>query len=700
MNLEVFRQIVKSAAPGIVACEDDLPQLYDYVGLEHGPGYTRSAVTEALNARMRDCFTSGHAAVRRACELMRTDLIREHVLNGTPLDPYFEVLNRLLDALRPAGTSRALIDGDWNRAIRSAVDHVQINRRGEPDRERAHTRDFMVAKAARALRDAGFAIRLEPGRLSLEKSAETALITTIEELVATMGGINVARRIFDAITPLYDTVQQRYHVVQQASTIGGGQPQMPWGFLIQLAAKHAQGRKPYINTGAQWGRLCSLSQAFAALTDVQHYASTFYGTMDAIALLPYLQEMAVYDTLFRIPQMRSTDVVKIARGMFAWLDMSAPTRLGWSIDQVLEIIGYLLDPARDARGPIFVGQADIQRACPEIPREIVTQILDEVLSHPPTGVNRNFLLPMDAPIPTDNYFNLASHDFFNRPLLHHSGRRFILLDRSACAPACLEALLTYLRKEVKDLDNKVGLAIEHFLKSEFASRGIPIAEGNYNASGEHGECDLVVEAPGTVIFIEVKKKPLTRRARAGSDAHLLLDLAGSLLAAQAQAGWHEVRLRRNGHLDLQRGGTTTRLDLNNRSVERVAVSLFDFGSLQDRILLKQFLEATLNASFTPNAANLNTRFDEINAMLGEIRQQVTALHPDEKAVTQPFFNCWFISVPQLLVLLDGVTDVADFKSALWSCRHIVTGSSDLYFDSAYMRQSKMLKAAQEVKTAG
>jgi len=694
MDIQTFRQIVDRAPPGIAACEGDLQRLYDYVGLGYDSAYTRGAVSDTLYAQIRSCFTSSHTAVWRACKSLRKDLIREYVLCGALLDPYFEVLDHLQDAIRTAsGDPRVPVDGDWDRAIRSAFDHAQINSWNVLNQEKIHARDFMVAQAARALRDAGFAIRLEPGWLSLEEAAETALIAAIEGLIATMGGINVARRIFEAISPDYDADQQRYHVVRRTSMTGEGLPQMPWGYLIQLAVKHIRGRKPYVNTDTQWHTLCGLSQAYAAVIDVQPYVPPFFGTMDATALMPYLQEMAVYDALFRIPQMRPTDVVKVAGGMLNWLDMSAPTGAGWSIDQVLEIIGYLLNPARDVRGPIFIEEADIWRACPGIPRQIVTQILDEVLSHPSAGANRNFSRPTDAPIPENPDLKDVGHDFFLRPLLHQSDRRFILLDRSVCAPACLEALLTSLRPQTKGLDDKVGSAVEHFLKTEFAAHNVPVGGGNYDAGGEHGECDLVVETPEAVIFAEVKKKPLTRRARAGSDAHLLLDLAGSLLGAQAQAGWHEVRLRRDGRLDLERDGISTCLELNGREIERVAVSLFDFGSFQDRILLKQFFEATMNARFTPVKASLNKKFNEINKALGEIREQVAALHSGEKVVNQPFFNCWFISVPQLLVLLDGVTDGAGFKTSLWSCRHVVTGSSDLYFDLSYMKRLKREAAA-------
>lgn len=686
MGLQIFRQIVDGAPPGITACEGDLQRLYDYVGLEHGTAYTCNAVSETLYAQIRDCFTSGHAEVWRACRSMRTDLIREHVLRGAPLDPYFEVLDCLQDAIRTAGDLRAPVEGDWGRAIQSAFDHVQFQSRGASNRESLYARDFMVARAARLLRDAGFSIRLEPGRLSLEETAETELVVAIEDLVATMGGINVARRIFKAISPLYDLEQQRYHLIQRPSMTAGGLPQVPWGYLIQLAVKHAPGRKPYDNTAPKWHKLLILSQAFAAVIDVQPYTPSFYGRIDAISLVPYLQEMAVYDTLFRIPQMRPTDVVKLAHGMFDWLDMSAPTKAGWSISQALEIVAYLLDPVRDGRGPVFIDEADVRCACPKVPREIVTKVLDGVLSHSPAGSNQNFSRPMDAPILGHPDLRNVGHDFFLRPLLHHSGRRFILLDRSICAPACLEALLTPLRSETKEFDKEVGLAVERFLKAEFALHGIPVVTGDYDAGGEHGECDLIVEAPETVIFFELKKKALTRQSKAGSDAHLLMDLAASLLAAQAQAGWHEVRLRRHGHLTLKHDGGITRLELNGRGVERVAVSLSDFGGFQDRTLLMQFLEAAIVATFTPIDTKLNKKFAELNEALAEVHKQVVTLYPNQDEIRQPFFNCWFLSMPLLLTLLDGVTDAAGFKIALWSCRHMVTGSSDIYFDLSYRRR--------------
>lgn len=93
------------------------------------------------------------------------------------------------------------------------------------------------------------------------------------------------------------------------------------------------------------------------------------------------------------------------------------------------------------------------------------------------------------------------------------------------------------------------------------------------------------------MFIELKKQPLTRKAQADSDTALLIDMAASLLPAQLQAGWHEVRIRRDGYLLLEKDGKIRRIDLNGRSIERIALTVFDYGGFQDRILLQQFLQA-------------------------------------------------------------------------------------------------------------
>ena len=219
--------------------------------------------------------------------------------------------------------------------------------------------------------------------------------------------------------------------------------------------------------------------------------------------------------------------------------------------------------------------------------------------------------------------------------------------------------------------------------------------GDYDIDDEHGECDVVIETGERVVFLELKKKPLTRRARAGWDVDLLLDLTGSLLASQAQAGWHELRLRKYERLELKQVRTSYNLERKGREIERVAISLFDYGGFQDRIFLQHLLETTLDINFSPVDQALNTRFKTINEVLREINTQLIELHVGKEKVEQPFFHCWFLSMPQLLVLIDDVTDAKSFWDNFAQIRHITTGSSDFYYDFSYMKRLKETVAVQE-----
>ncbi len=690
MDLQGFREIVDRTPTGIAAIREQPEQINAYAGLDLQAGSSLKTVADALNDRMRDAFRTGHTAVSSLCRSLMTDLIREHVIFGMPLDPYFDLLERLRDAVRQTD-NREEIDGDWEAAIEAARDSVEMSNYSTSHLQGAHARDYNVAKSAKALKDGGFSIRLEPGLLSVEPAAEKSLVAEIERHIAAIGGINVARRLLKQITSIYDETMGRYHIVPAISMSANGdqpKPQIPIGYILQLAVKHLEAREPEPTHGGHWQRLIDLSTAYAAVIDVQPYYPAIWGTMDAKALLKYLQEQALYDSMFRFLQLRASDVLKICRGALSFLDQDEANPGGWTLRQAFEVIRHLNDTRRDARGPVIVDERDVRRALSHTPRGAIIAIMRDVLSHPPEGPNRQFSLPTDAPTAEDK---AKGADFYLKPLIRRPGNRYLILDRSMCGWGYLEALLTALRPHYPKLDDKVGIEMESFVERELLSHGVDVFSGKYE-SGGNGECDIVVPTPDALIFMELKKKTLTRLARAGSDAELLIDLAESLLKAHAQAGWHELRITNAGFLDLQHDEEARRLSLDGREIEKIALGMLDFGSFQDRTALFQFLEATLNVNFGSSNRAYDEKFKKMNKSLEEIREQINAKHAGQAKVRQPFFNCWFMSIPQLLIMLDNVSDPASFKTELWSCRHIVTGASDLYYELSKMR-SLMARAA-------
>jgi hypothetical protein len=69
--------------------------------------------------------------------------------------------------------------------------------------------------------------------------------------------------------------------------------------------------------------------------------------------------------------------------------------------------------------------------------------------------------------------------------------------------------------------------------------------------------------------------------------------------------------------------------------------------------------------------------------------ELAKLRPEPKGPA--FMNCWFLSLNQLLAILEGVSSNDSSQESLFTTRHIVMGSLDFYFEHA---QALALKANQ------
>jgi hypothetical protein len=76
------------------------------------------------------------------------------------------------------------IDGDWEAAIKAARDSVEMSNYSTSNLRGPHAREYNVAESAKALKRAGYAIRLEPGFIAVEEAAQTSLVAEIERLTS------------------------------------------------------------------------------------------------------------------------------------------------------------------------------------------------------------------------------------------------------------------------------------------------------------------------------------------------------------------------------------------------------------------------------------------------------------------------------------------------------------------------------------
>ncbi|OIR00465.1 hypothetical protein GALL_175300 [mine drainage metagenome] len=685
MDSADFRALVDRTQ---VQLPEGLEERYAYLGMPLQGAYTSSAITDELYRKIRGSFSSSSEDIMRESRSLTSQLIYDAELDGTPIDPYLNIAEHIRDAMRNPHASTNGANDNWPAAIQFAMDYALASPHKVDVTQ--FKQELNLAAAAKSLRRKGYRFQRQAELLYLEPESEQRLIKRLESLIMKMGGISVLARLFRAMQPNYSAALGRYLLnLDKGSIYHVPKPHTPCGYILHLAVKHPWGKKPLRNTDEAWQEIVQLSTEYASIYDVQRFNPYALMHIAPRDLIKEFRELAIFDALFRLPQANTETVLSMMQGLTADMDPDEPHFVGWTIRHVLAITRFVLGVAASLNGPVQVQLDQIRKGCPEIPEAVLIYLLTEALSHPVDGANHNFSKPTDAPY-LDPDRNNVGHNFYSKPLLRNA-HRYWLVDRSVCALGFLEALFTLLRNEDSKFDGALGPAIENYLISKFFRHGIQCASGKYRVNGKDGECDLVIETEEVVFFLEIKKKPLTRNARSGSDIHLLIDLAGSLLDSQVQAGWHEIRIRKAGYLDLRRNGKTERIELKGRSVERLSITLLDFGVFQDRIMIARFLETCLSSTFslTPGIESdlLKQGINSLNRAAADWKEQSKLLYGAEM-INNPFMHCWFLSVPQLQLILEGVDGPEALGNAMRVNRHLIMNTQDFYYEYSHARNMK------------
>ncbi|MDO8776381.1 MAG: hypothetical protein Q7K57_48250 [Burkholderiaceae bacterium] len=611
------------------------------------------------------------------------------------MDPTYSVLSTIRDAVNTQALGPPA--GDFAKAVEGAVDYVNWHGgKDADDHSTLHRETIAHAKTVRRVQ-----------RKFAEKSTaidtlKTRQAAVVEKLALHMGGREIARRLFQSLLPTWNHLQERYHDVLVIPRINEPlDPRMPTAHLLNLSIKYPHPKKPIRRSDDDWTRLVQECKDFAALYKTQPVGFLDIIFMDHTSLLTQLERKALEDSLFRIPQQRPSDIGWILRTMIdqcearGFLQPHQRDRL----DMFVAVVGAIQKQVCGVSGPAVFRTSDVQRHTLHLSVDEVGTILNEQLSSPPGTANKRYGLPDEVPDDAIPREERCGPTFGERPLVALERDFFWLLDNAVCAPAYIEVQLSQLREMGVD-DGRLGFAFEDTIGALLQQHGIHPVSGFYDDGGKEWECDLVFETPDCVFFLETKKKTLTRKSRAGMTLGLLLDIGQSMVHAVLQGLRHERKLRTDKRLELRtRSGGTHVIELNGRSVEVIAVTLQEFGGFHDRTFLDRALAAHISVRFSVEAHQYRKKVKELNAHgleLSQVISELTNLRPGRPGVRQPngqvlggsipFMNCWFLSLPHLLIALDDVSSPIEFKESLFLTRHSNFQVSDFFFDRIQMKK--------------
>lgn len=547
------------------------------------------------------------------------------------------------------------------------------------------TRIINVVNAARKLeRKYKLKYEIKFGDLFVENKEISRIGQKIENQIRFTGGSKVLQFILlnnSALGKNYNKTLHRFLIPLETSHISAKMDSAtPYGYLFELCLKNLITAPPgVLTTDLSYAIVTDIirdSRDLLCLLDIEPYSvwdTEFREGMSAIEMMGELN--CLYHNL-QFQQLSHYQINRVLSGLFSWIPKSEHYI---DISKILEFT-RLLTLSNQANGLILLTKDELKY------RLNHSEELDEyikIFAHKDFP-NQSFNAPNE----------FKSIDSFFKPLIQHKNELY-LPTRSWIGIPIYEAIFQYYLPYIDQFSSKMGNAMEKFITSELKRLGVKFYSGIYSPSkGIIEEVDFILEFKDIIIFIELKKKTLRRTSRAGDSTTSLIDLHKSLLDSQIQTLKHETHLLEKGFIEFK---DKTILKYNNQQIERISLSLWELGFLQDKSLVKEFLKLYFNYGFTTpkphehshNQKELDKAFLIMNQKCDQFRGLINKRHQYSPINLNIYFlSSWFLSIPQLLMLIDECNSSQDLPKKLKTARNITTKSLDFYFEYTNAKRIK------------
>jgi len=580
------------------------------------------------------------------------------------------ILRELRELVRNDKYIRPLSENqNWAQALAQLVPYLSA--RSFRNNGVGNNRQVLLAEALRALSRKGFPYRLDGGGAALTERSYNNVCALIEKKIKRVGGFVTANAMLNMMEQSGQIKDGTLLHARTPSQLGGRlQSGTPWHFIYSLALKHLNVPPKARSPQMILQEMEKLAISLAASLDVEPHSSYENLSVSPHSVTGLLYETVIYDELFAIPQwqpMASVELVELwldaleAQGCNFPIGPMQDWKFMWKRVHRLAMKGGVADRSAFELFPNSGAVAD--------PIGLVRAI-----SSPSIGVNQNYKTPSETQHRTAGNF----------PVLPMKSNRFAIQPKAVVGRAFCESLFSVMQNaKVNDLDNKMGKALELLTGEVFKAAGLPasIVGRKYDNAvmGKELEVDLIIETEERIFLVECTKKSLTNRARGGHTLDGLRDLGGSFVKLTQQLAQHEAHLRKVGSIAFKNGQS---LHLNGRSVEKIGISLFDHGSLQNRDMTMSFVEALVNAQMNSDEVDAKTTVKKFNQRLLAINtaiSEIIAHQPDgeNRGLFRFAMSTWWLSIDQLQYL--ALQPEGMWKS-MERIRHMTASSGDIVYE--------------------
>lgn len=610
----------------------------------------------------------------------------------TNSDPafYLKILNCLLQSARTSIEQKVLLDEpDWGKAISYILHYQNVFWTFRQDiKEEFDLKTYEFALAYTKLESYGILFHEINYELHIHNESHTLISNEIHKYCKSIGGKNLLNTLFGLLSPEYRAAAGRFLSLRKVKINHESRTaEIPYGYLLAVGAQHI-GDKGTKNNEKHFISLILFCRDLTTIFEIQPYSQWETIYLPAEKFITFLQETVWHDNLISFSQIKASHAKLILTRLSKVFIESNLQSNDLMLRDIHRVANALIALAKDksATGVTLAAIA----AQSKVQMYLVKQIMNTLLAYKPNGVNTTLTFP---PLSNDI-------DYYFKPAISLRDK-YYLYPKSICALGALNSVLHTIsfpnNKHSQTNESILGYELEQLLREQFLTKNFNISFGDSrNVTGEKDfECDLLVETSKAILIFEIKKKGLTRKAMSGEELSLLEDLADSLLFSHMQAMRIERQLKDNHSIELVHEGKSKTVSLNGRKTKRISVSLNDFGSLQDKIGLQTVLQHATDTTLNHPSDKEDKKLDDWRMYTSEMRRLAELNDEYDRDSGLPFYNSFFMSIPQILTILSDSEDCEEFESRI-SLMSAMTHGTRNFYQEYYLGKSMKDSAAKQL----
>lgn len=582
----------------------------------------------------------------------------------------YKTLYRLRDMIRSINKeySRSDLKNDWRSAVEAAKDYNLL--KGELPRTDKKDRSWDTSITVKKLSRYNVNFDFHDGRYYIKDEGLVTAKKLLEDTLQEIGGSLVVDELFKyEVRSSYSNKARRFiHRPENAkSSISIERNAVPSNLILNIALKniiHKEKKKnPLVETSDlvsfnKFRDICTLiSRGF----DCEIYSCFEILQVPADKLAKFLLDGAIYSNVHEFVQMDP------------------------------ELALRILNKVSDNYGDILYGSLKIKDICDFTDRlihlaqnEKAIYLQDQVLKRSSFFKNTRNLMKIKSVMAIGNDeinkdYSLPGNNsnYLFYPIIKTKNNKNCILPKSIAANSSVERVFSIVRKTSAKghFENEFGKGpLEEILREmHYDMLSIPVLQGN---TVESNETDGIIETNNEIHIFECKMKALIQLSRSGDDVGLISDLVKSLLYSQSQMMDIEIALRKKGSIVVKDVKGHKKIDLLDRKVKRHSIVLHDYGILQNKNFILNFMLALVNNDFMHPDKEKDKILKNLDCKIERFRRSCKLLYELEALPSHnPFHESSFLNFSDLHCMLSMSNDRDHYYKLLNSVDVIMYGTS-------------------------